>query len=98
VAAGGCFLTLDTGGTVTDVGIGLTAVGAPHFCAPEAEAALRGHPISDEAIVAAAATAAATTNPATDQRGPADYKRHLAGELTKRALRRALARARGEGA
>jgi carbon-monoxide dehydrogenase medium subunit len=98
VAAGGCFLTLDTGGTVTDVGIGLTAVGAPHFCAPEAEAALRGHPISDEAIVAAAAKAAAETNPATDQRGPADYKRHLAGELTKRALRRALARARGEEA
>jgi carbon-monoxide dehydrogenase medium subunit len=98
VAAGGCFLTLDAGGTVTDVGIGLTAVGAPHFCAPEAEAALRGHRISDEAIVAAAATAAAATNPATDQRGPADYKRHLAGELTKRALRRALARARGEGA
>jgi carbon-monoxide dehydrogenase medium subunit len=98
VAAGGCFLTLDTAGTVTDVGIGLTAVGAPHFCAPEAEAALRGRPISDEAIVAAAATAAAATNPATDQRGPADYKRHLAGELTKRALRRALARARGEGA
>ena len=32
----------------------------------------------------------------TDQRGPADYKRHLAGELTKRALRIAVARAKGE--
>ena len=32
----------------------------------------------------------------TDQRGPADYKRHLAGELTKRALRLAVARARGQ--
>ncbi|MGH8991864.1 MAG: FAD binding domain-containing protein, partial [Acidimicrobiia bacterium] len=46
-------------------------------------------------LAAAAARAAEATNPQTDQRGPADYKRHLAGELTKRALRRAVARARG---
>ena len=37
-------------------------------------------------------------NPQADQRGPADYKRHLAGELTLRALRRAVARARGQEA
>ena len=42
------------------------------------------------------ALAAEHCNPTTDQRGPADYKRHLAGELTKRALRPAIARARGE--
>ena len=98
IAAGGSFVCLDGNGVVTDVGIGLTAVGAAHFCCPEAEAALRGSPAGDENLVAAAAKAAAATNPQTDQRGPADYKRHLAGELTKRALRRAVARARGEGA
>jgi carbon-monoxide dehydrogenase medium subunit len=97
VAAAGCFLSLDAGGTVTDVGIGLTAVGAAHFCAPEAEAVLRRRPLSVELIDAAAAWAAQASNPSTDQRGPADYKRHLAGELTKRALHRAAARARGEG-
>jgi len=97
IAAGGCFVCLDDG-VVTDVGIGLTAVGAAHFCCPEAEAALRGSPAAGENLVAAAAKAAAATNPQTDQRGPADYKRHLAGELTKRALRRAVARARGEEA
>jgi carbon-monoxide dehydrogenase medium subunit len=97
VAAAGCFLSLDAGGTVTDVGIGLTAVGAAHFCAPEAEAVLRRRPLSVELIDTAAARAAQASNPSTDQRGPADYKRHLAGELTKRALHRAAARARGEG-
>jgi carbon-monoxide dehydrogenase medium subunit len=95
IAAGGCFVCLDGDGVVTDVGIGLTAVGAAHFCAPLAEAALRGKPASDKNLAAAAAKAAAETHPQTDQRGPADYKCHLAGELTKRALRRAVARAQG---
>jgi carbon-monoxide dehydrogenase medium subunit len=98
IAAGGCFLAFDAAGTVADVGIGLTAVGADHFCAPGAEAVLRGQTLTDDLIEAAAAKAAEASNPGTDQRGPADYKRHLAGELAKRALRRAAARARGEGA
>ncbi len=94
VAAAGACVWLD-GTTVTEVGIGLTAVGAPRFCAPDAEDALRGETVSDEAIDRAGELAAAHSNPATDQRGPADYKRHLAGELTKRALRAAVARAQG---
>jgi aerobic carbon-monoxide dehydrogenase medium subunit len=98
IAAGGCFVSLDVGGVVTEVGIGLTAVGAPQFCCPDAEAALVGSVASDENLTRAAAKAAEAANPQTDQRGPADYKRHLAGELTKRALRRAVRRARGEEA
>jgi carbon-monoxide dehydrogenase medium subunit len=94
IAAGGCFVTLDGDGVVTDVGIGLTAVGAAHFCCPDAEDYLRGREAVEEHLAAAAAKAAKAANPQTDQRGPADYKRHLAGELTKRALRRAVARAR----
>jgi len=97
IAAAGAFVTLD-GDTVSDVGIGLTAVGAEHFCAPAAEDTLRGQAATDETLAAAAEAAAAATNPSTDQRGPADYKRHLAGELARRALGRAVARARGEGA
>ena len=42
--------------------------------------------------------AAEHCRPNADQRGPVDYKRHLAGELTMRALRRAAARARGQEA
>jgi carbon-monoxide dehydrogenase medium subunit len=102
IAAGGCFVTLDGAGDgagiVTDAGVGLTAVGVAHFCCPEAEAFLRGREATDENLVAAAVKAAEAANPQTDQRGPADYKRHLAGELTKRALRRAVRRARGEAA
>jgi carbon-monoxide dehydrogenase medium subunit len=77
---------------VTDVGIGLTAVGAPQFVAPEAEDHLRGRPSTEENFVAAGRLAAMHCRPSADQRGPVDYKRHLAGELTKRALRRAAAR------
>ncbi len=82
-------------GTIVDAGIGLAAVGADHFVSPGAEAALKGNRPTDDVIAAAAAAASADSKPTTDQRGPADYKRHLAGELTARALRRAITRAQG---
>ncbi len=95
VAAAGAAVWLD-GEVITDVGIGLTAVGAPHFVAAAAEDAVRGQPANDQTIEEAGRLAAEECDPVSDQRGPADYKRHLAGELTKRALRRAIARSRGE--
>ncbi|MDP9463130.1 MAG: xanthine dehydrogenase family protein subunit M [Actinomycetota bacterium] len=94
VAAAGVFVSLD-GDVIGDCGIGLTAVGVEHFCVPAAEAALRGQSPTEANIVAAAQLATEASNPASDQRGPADYKRHLAKELTARALRRAVARAQG---
>jgi carbon-monoxide dehydrogenase medium subunit len=84
-----------SGGVVADCGIGLTAVGAPHFCAQEAEAFLVGKAPSEENLEAAAQLAADACEPQADQRGPADYKRHLAKELTLRALRRACASSQG---
>jgi carbon-monoxide dehydrogenase medium subunit len=97
VAAAGAFVQLE-GETITDVGIGLTAVGAAQFTCPEAEDLLRGQPATPEAFAAAAAACRAGCRPQTDQRGPEDYKRHLAGVLAQRALTRAAARARGEAA
>jgi aerobic carbon-monoxide dehydrogenase medium subunit len=97
VAAAGAALWLD-GDRVADVGIGLTAVGAAHFHAPEAEAALRGTAATEENFAEAGRLAGEHCRPSADQRGPADYKRHLAGELTVRALRRAAARAQGQEA
>jgi carbon-monoxide dehydrogenase medium subunit len=92
LAAAGAAVWLD-GDIVADVGIGLTAVRAAHFVAAEAEDFLRGKPATEENFAAAGRIAAEHCDPVSDQRGPADYKRHLAGELTKRALRRAAARA-----
>jgi carbon-monoxide dehydrogenase medium subunit len=83
------------GGRITDVGIGLTAVGAAHFVAAEAEEFLRGRVADEEAFTRAGQIAAAHCNPAADQRGPVDYKRHLVGELTVRVLRMAVRRALG---
>ena len=97
VGAAGAALWLD-GDTVADVGIGLTALGAEHFCVPAAEDFLRGAAATDENFERAGVLAAENCNPSADQRGPVDYKRHLAGVLTTRALRRAAARARGQEA
>jgi aerobic carbon-monoxide dehydrogenase medium subunit len=73
-------------------------VGADHFTCLEAEEALRGQPATPETFATAARLVHDAINPVSDQRGPEDYKRHLAGELTRRALTRATARARGEDA
>lgn len=94
VCSAGAFVVL-SGGSVADAGIGLTAVGAPHFCAAEAEASLVGREPTAEVLAEAARLAAAACEPSADQRGPADYKRHLAEELTRRALTRSVASAQG---
>lgn len=95
VAAAGAFVQLD-GDMIADAGIGLAAVGADHFIVPDAEAALRGKPAIRESFEEAAQLCHDQCSPVTDQRGPEDYKRHLARELVLRALTRATARARGE--
>jgi aerobic carbon-monoxide dehydrogenase medium subunit len=82
---------------IASAGIGLTAVGAEHFVAAEAEEFLRGRAADRESFAAVGAIAAQHCHPATDQRGPEDYKRHLVAELTTRALRRAAARVNLEG-
>ena len=83
------------GDRIADVGIGLTAVGAAHFVAAEAEEFLRGRPADAESLGRAGEIAAEHCNPASDQRGPAEYKRHLVQELTARVLSTAARRARG---
>ncbi|MEV0049959.1 xanthine dehydrogenase family protein subunit M [Saccharopolyspora shandongensis] len=97
VAAAGAVLELDRD-RVREAGIGLTAVGAAGFVSAEAEDVLRGRPADEEQFAEAGRIAAQHCNPVSDQRGPEDYKRHLAGVLVTRALRKATARSRGEEA
>jgi carbon-monoxide dehydrogenase medium subunit len=96
IGAAGAAIRLD-GDVIAAAGIGLAAVGAEHFAAPEAERSLVGAVAGEQVLARAGQIAAEHARPAADQRGPADYKRHLAGELTARALRRAVARARAAG-
>jgi carbon-monoxide dehydrogenase medium subunit len=80
---------------IANAGIALAAVGGD-ITAAAAEAALAGREPSDKAFAAAGALAAQACDPVTDQRGSAHYKRHVAGVLTERVLRRATARALAE--
>jgi carbon-monoxide dehydrogenase medium subunit len=55
--------------------------------AAEAGAALVGEPLSEATISAAAELAAAASNPRSDHRGSATYKRHIIQTFTARVLR-----------
>ncbi len=97
IAAASACVWMD-GGTFADVGIALSAVGLTTIHLTRAEELLRGKAPSYELFTEAAEIASADCSPMADGRGPVDYKRHLAGVLTGRALRRATARALNEEA
>jgi aerobic carbon-monoxide dehydrogenase medium subunit len=80
-------------GKLSQVGIALSAVGLTTIHLTRAEDLLRGQPPSEDLFAQAREIAAEDCSPMADGRGPVDYKRHLAGVLTQRALRRATERA-----
>jgi carbon-monoxide dehydrogenase medium subunit len=92
IAAASAAIWLD-GDTIADAGVALSAVGPTTVEVTRAEELLRGKVPSDDLFAEAGEIASEDCAPVSDGRGPADYKRHLAGVLTKRALRRAAARA-----
>ena len=92
IVAAGAALRLD-GSKVAAAGIALSAVSPTSVRSSRAEESLIGGPPSEDAFGTAAALAAEDCNPVGDLRGHAEYKRHLACELTHRALRRAAERA-----
>ena len=91
VAAAGASLTV-TDGIISTAGVALAAVGS-EVASHQAQETLAGQPPSEELFARAAAAAAAGCRPVSDQRGSAEYKRHVAGVLTERALLRAANRA-----
>ena len=90
VAAGASIEIVD--GRVAGAGLALAAVGGD-ITVPTAAAALVGETPSDAVFAHAAELARSACEPITDQRGSADYKRHVVGVLTERVLRRATERA-----
>ena len=92
IAAASAALWID-GGTIAEAGIALSAVGLTTIHLSRAEELLRGQPPTEELFAQAGEIASADCSPTSDGRGPVNYKRHLAGVLTHRALRRAAARA-----
>jgi carbon-monoxide dehydrogenase medium subunit len=86
-------LTLDEKGAVQQIGIALTNAGPTPIRAKAAEDALRGKKPDAALINQASQLAMDSADPSADLRGPAEYKKGLIKELTKRALTRALERA-----
>lgn len=74
------------GGTISEARIGLTNMGSTPLRARAVEAALVGQPVAEGAVRAAAELATDGTNPPSDLNGDADYRRHLAKVLTRRAV------------
>jgi len=88
-------LTME-GGVCKDAAIALGCVGLMSIRAADAEAALRGKPLNDKTVAAAAEAARAAADPQPDMRGSAEYKRQLIVALVKKAIQIAARRAGGE--
>jgi aerobic carbon-monoxide dehydrogenase medium subunit len=97
VTAAGSSLTLDGKdgeAAIAAIRVGLTAVNPDAAALAELSAALVGQPATEEVFADAGRRAAQACEPVTDIRGTAEYKRHLASELTIRTLRSAAERVR----
>jgi aerobic carbon-monoxide dehydrogenase medium subunit len=95
VAAAGASVTLATpqeGAAITAARVGLTAVNADAEGLASLGEFLQGRPATEETFAEAGRRAAQACEPDTDMRGSAQYKRHLASELTIRTLRTAVQR------
>ena len=94
-AAVACQLNIDSGGSIQDIGIGLTNVGSTPIRASSAEQLLQGKNPDEKMIAEAGRLSAADSEPMEDLRGSAEYKRALVKELTQRAIKLSLQRAEG---
>lgn len=97
VVSAGAAVWMD-GGTISDGRVGLAAVGPNTTTVDGARELLQGATPSEELYSQVAEVCSASCDPDSDMRGSAEYKKHLAGELTRRSLRTAVARATGQEA
>jgi carbon-monoxide dehydrogenase medium subunit len=92
----GVLLTLADGDRIERARIALGAVAPTPVRSRRAEAALEGNTAGDALFTQAAEAAAAEASPISDQRGSAEFRRHLVRVLTERCLHEAAQRARGK--
>jgi aerobic carbon-monoxide dehydrogenase medium subunit len=93
VAAAGAQVTLD-GESIVAARVGLTAVNQDGAALRALADSLVGKPATEQTFADAGRMAAEACEPVSDMRGSADYKRHLASELTVRTLRTSVERVR----
>jgi carbon-monoxide dehydrogenase medium subunit len=91
-AAAAVLVTM-SGGKCTDAAVALTNVGNTPLLADAAARALVGTSVDAAAIDAAATAAMAITTPASDTRGPVEFRTRVAGVMVRRAIEAARRRA-----
>jgi len=93
--AGSAAVLVMSGATCQSASLALTNVAETAVRARDAEALLAGQKVDEALIERAAGKVADVCNPVEDLRGDAEYKTHMAVEMTRRAIREAVARAKG---
>jgi carbon-monoxide dehydrogenase medium subunit len=93
VAGAGVAVVLENG-KFQSARVALSSVAPTPLFVRAAGDALAGQPVNDASIAAAAEIARTAAHPISDMRGTADYRRHLCGVLTRRAVETAIQRAR----
>ncbi len=91
-AAAAVMLTM-SGGKVATCSIGLTNLAETPLLATDAAKAVIGTGLDEASLKKAAAAARAIMSPASDARGPVEYRKHVGGIMVMRALSRAAAKA-----
>jgi len=94
VVGAACVVVLD-GGRISEARIAITALAPTIRRVPEAEVALAGSDGGRSAAQAAARAAAEASQPISDVRASADYRRAMAAVIVRRVVEAAVARARG---
>jgi carbon-monoxide dehydrogenase medium subunit len=96
VVGAGVWVKLNAAGDKIEAArIGLAAVAPTPLAATEAAAWLAGKPATPETFAEAGNLARKIAKPISDMRGPAEYRVHLIGVMSERALAGAVERARG---